>query len=128
MGYSLRRTAAGRIRAAAVTERCGARRTGTGQVAPLLTRKGWRSLAVASWKRKAAAMTALVARGIRKSFGRREVLAGLDLEIKAGEMVAIVGENGSGKTTLLRILAGDLRPDEGSVVIQGRPGYCPQAV
>jgi len=72
-------------------------------------------------------MTALAARGIRKSFGRREVLAGLDLEIEAGEMVAIVGENGSGKTTLLRILAGDLRPDEGSVVIQGRPGYCPQA-
>jgi ABC-2 type transport system ATP-binding protein len=72
-------------------------------------------------------MTALVARGIRKSFGRREVLAGLDLEIMAGEMVAVVGENGSGKTTLLRILAGDLRPDEGSVAI-GRPGYCPQAV
>ena len=58
-------------------------------------------------------MTALVARGIRKSFGRREVLAGLDLEIMAGEMVAVVGENGSGKTTLLRILAGDLRPDAG---------------
>jgi ABC-2 type transport system ATP-binding protein len=73
-------------------------------------------------------MTALVARGIRKSFGRREVLAGLDLEIMAGEMVAVVGENGSGKTTLLRILAGDLRPDEGSVAIGGRPGYCPQAV
>ena len=106
----------------------GARRTGTGQVAPLLTRKSWRRLAVPGWKRKAAAMTALVAQGIRKSFGRREVLAGLDLEIKAGEMVAIVGENGSGKTTLLRILASDLRPDEGSVVIQGRPGYCPQAV
>ena len=56
------------------------------------------------------------------------MLAGVDLEIAAGEMVAVVGENGSGKSTLLRILAGDLRPDHGSVVTQGQPGYCPQAV
>src|SRR5437773_9487745 len=73
-------------------------------------------------------MTVLVARGIRKSFGRRQVLTGLDLEVAAGEMVAVVGENGTGKTTLLRILAGDLRPDAGSVTIGGRPGYCPQTV
>lgn len=71
-------------------------------------------------------MGALAARGIRKSFGRRQVLAGLDLEIAPGEMVAVVGENGTGKTTLLRILAGDLRPDAGTVAIWGRPGYCPQ--
>lgn len=73
-------------------------------------------------------MTALAARGVRKSYGHRRVLAGLDLEVAAGEMVAVVGENGSGKTTLLRILAGDLRPDAGSVTIRGRPGYCPQEV
>jgi ABC-2 type transport system ATP-binding protein len=73
-------------------------------------------------------MTALAARGIRKSYGRRQVLAGLDLEIMAGDLVAVVGENGTGKTTLLRILAGDLRPDGGSVAVRGRPGYCPQAV
>lgn len=73
-------------------------------------------------------MTALRARGIQKSFGRRRVLAGLDLEIAAGELVAVVGENGTGKTTLLRVLAGDLRPDAGTIVIGGRPGYCPQSV
>ena len=73
-------------------------------------------------------MTALAARGIRKSFGRRQVLAGLDLAIAPGELVAVVGENGTGKTTLLRILAGDLRPDAGTVAIAGRPGYCPQMV
>ena len=73
-------------------------------------------------------MTVLAARGICKSFGRRRVLAGLDLEVAAGQMVAVVGENGTGKTTLLRILAGDLRPDAGSVAIRGRPGYCPQTV
>src|SRR6201989_1802581 len=71
-------------------------------------------------------MTATAARGICKSFGRRQVLTGLDLEVAAGEMVAVVGENGTGKTTLLRILAGDLRPDAGSVALRGRPGYCPQ--
>jgi ABC-2 type transport system ATP-binding protein len=73
-------------------------------------------------------MTALAARGIRKSFGRRQVLAGLDLDVAPGELVAVVGENGTGKTTLLRILAGDLRPDAGTVAIGGRPGYCPQKV
>lgn len=73
-------------------------------------------------------MTVLAARNIHKSFGRRRVLAGLDLEIAAGELVAVVGENGTGKTTLLRILAGDVRPDAGTVAIQGRPGYCPQTV
>jgi ABC-2 type transport system ATP-binding protein len=73
-------------------------------------------------------MTALAARGICKSFGRRRVLADLDLEVAPGELVAVVGENGTGKTTLLRILAGDLRPDAGTVAIGGRPGYCPQTV
>ena len=73
-------------------------------------------------------MTALAARGIYKSFGRRRVLTGADLDVAPGELVAVVGENGTGKTTLLRILAGDVRPDAGTVVIGGRLGYCPQAV
>ena len=73
-------------------------------------------------------MSVLSAQGIRKAFRRHQVLTGVDLDIGTGQLVAVVGENGSGKTTLLRILAGDLRPDEGSVTIRGRPGYCPQAV
>ncbi len=73
-------------------------------------------------------MTALAARGIYKSFGRRRVLTGADLDVAPGELAAVVGENGTGKTTLLRILAGDVRPDAGTVVIGGRLGYCPQAV
>ena len=73
-------------------------------------------------------MNVLEAQGIRKSFGRRRVLAGVDLAVPEGDMVAVVGENGSGKSTLLRILAGDLRPDAGRVRTSGRMGYCPQAV
>lgn len=73
-------------------------------------------------------MSVLSAHGIRKAFRRHQVLTGVDLDIGAGELVAVVGENGSGKSTLLRILAGDLRPDAGRVTIRGRIGYCPQAV
>ena len=73
-------------------------------------------------------MAVLAARGVCKSFGRRRVLTGLDLDVAPGELVAVVGENGTGKTTLLRILAGDLRPDAGTVTAGGRPGYCPQTV
>jgi ABC-2 type transport system ATP-binding protein len=73
-------------------------------------------------------VSVLSAHGIRKAFRRHQVLTGVDLDIGAGQLVAVVGENGSGKSTLLRILAGDLRPDAGRVTIRGRIGYCPQAV
>lgn len=41
-------------------------------------------------------------------------------------MVGLVGENGSGKSVLMRIVAGSLKPDRGSVTVEGRLGYCPQ--
>jgi ABC-type multidrug transport system ATPase subunit len=68
----------------------------------------------------------LEATGVTKSFGRRRVLLGADLEVRAGEAVAIVGENGAGKTTLLRICAGLVAPDNGMVRRAARVGYCPQ--
>ncbi len=61
----------------------------------------------------------LHAQGLIKSFGPRRVLAGIDLELGAGETLAIVGPNGAGKTTLLRCLAGLMRPDRGQVEIEG---------
>lgn len=64
--------------------------------------------------------------GVRKAFGRHEVLAGVDLEIGPGELVGVVGENGSGKTTLLEILVGRLGRDAGTLTLSGRLGYCPQ--
>jgi ABC-2 type transport system ATP-binding protein len=68
----------------------------------------------------------LRARGICKRFGRRQVLWNVDLTVRGGEVVAVVGANGSGKTTLLRICAGLLAPDRGEVVVDGALGYCPQ--
>jgi ABC-2 type transport system ATP-binding protein len=59
------------------------------------------------------------ARGVRKRFGKTVALDGVDLEVRPGEIVGLVGVNGSGKTTLLRILAGILRPDAGEPLICG---------
>ncbi|HEY8523384.1 MAG TPA: ATP-binding cassette domain-containing protein [Acidimicrobiales bacterium] len=58
-------------------------------------------------------------RGLRKSFGGREVLAGLDLRVRPGEVFALLGPNGAGKTTTVRILSTLLRPDAGRVVVAG---------
>lgn len=58
-------------------------------------------------------------KGIRKSFGSLQVLKGIDLEIKKGEVVSIVGPSGAGKTTLLQIIGTLDRADSGTVVVDG---------
>jgi iron(III) transport system ATP-binding protein len=62
-------------------------------------------------------MTELAVTGLAKAFGRHHVLDGLDLDVPAGSLTAILGPSGSGKTTLLRILAGFERADAGVVRI-----------
>src|SRR6201986_3628469 len=57
--------------------------------------------------------------GLGKTFGAQVVLAGLDLEVPAGSLTAILGPSGSGKTTLLRLLAGFERADTGTIGIGG---------
>jgi ABC-2 type transport system ATP-binding protein len=63
---------------------------------------------------------------VSKRFGAKQVLHERSLDVARGEVVAVVGENGCGKSTLLKICAGLLDPDEGSVAVDGRVGYCPQ--
>jgi ABC-type multidrug transport system ATPase subunit len=57
--------------------------------------------------------------GLRRDFGDRTALGGIDLRIESGDSVAVMGPNGSGKSTLLRILAGLLRPSAGRVSVLG---------
>ena len=61
----------------------------------------------------------LDAAGIRKRYGLRPVLRGLNLRVGPGEIVAILGANGAGKSTLLRVLATLLRPEAGTLAIDG---------
>ena len=63
---------------------------------------------------------ALVLRGLAKSFGGLRVTAGLDLAVAAGERRLIIGPNGAGKTTLFNLIAGELRPDAGTIALFGR--------
>lgn len=70
--------------------------------------------------------------GVR--LGRRDVLIDVDLDLRPGELLAVIGSNGAGKTTLLRLILGLLRPSRGSIEVFGRAprrgnraiGYVPQ--
>ena len=75
--------------------------------------------------------------GLTKRYGTHEVLRGLDLEIARGRVTAIVGPNGTGKTTLIKAILGLVRPDAGTITVDGltvgddcayraRIGYMPQ--
>jgi len=57
--------------------------------------------------------------GLRKTFGNHRVLDGVDLDVQAGEAVAVLGANGAGKTTLLKVLATLVRPTRGIATVAG---------
>ena len=67
----------------------------------------------------------LALRQITKRFGAVEALVGFDLEVHAGEVVALVGDNGAGKSTAAKVVAGVLQPDSGFVEIDGEPVAVP---
>ncbi len=58
--------------------------------------------------------------GIRKRYGAVEALKGVDLDVMAGEVVAVCGDNGAGKSTLIRVASGAHAPDEGHIEVEGR--------
>ena len=60
-------------------------------------------------------------KGLRKSFGSNEVLKGIDLQVQAGEVIAIIGKSGSGKSTLLRCINGLEEFQSGSLAVDGQP-------
>lgn len=64
---------------------------------------------------------AALLRGLRKSYGAREVLRGIDLRVERGTIVALIGRSGSGKSTILRVLAGLSDSHEGTVEVSGNP-------
>jgi heme exporter protein A len=63
--------------------------------------------------------SAITARGVERRFGSIRALRSVDLDVRKGSTVAVLGSNGSGKTTLLRVLAGLLRPSAGEVRVLG---------
>ena len=69
----------------------------------------------------AASGAVVTIHGLRKHYAATQALAGVDLELRAGEVYGLVGANGAGKSTLIRILAGAVVPDAGEVLVAGVP-------
>ncbi len=72
-------------------------------------------------ERTAPGTVVMSARDVTVGFGPFNVLDGVDVEVRSGEVLALVGPNGAGKSTLLSVLAGDLTPSRGAVEIDGEP-------
>ena len=63
---------------------------------------------------------AIEMRGICKHFGSTIANNGVNLTVKKGEILALLGENGSGKTTLMNMLSGIYKPDSGTILVDGK--------
>lgn len=59
-------------------------------------------------------------KNITKSYGSVKAIENIDLEIRAGEVIGLLGDNGAGKSTLMKVLAGAIRPNEGSIEVDGQ--------
>jgi fructose transport system ATP-binding protein len=63
----------------------------------------------------------LQARGLVKRYGQVTALDGADFELRAGEILAVIGDNGAGKSSLIKALSGALVPDSGEILLDGKP-------
>src|SRR5689334_24795614 len=72
-----------------------------------------------------ASIERLRMQGVHKRFGATIALGGVDLHVRAGEVLALVGENGAGKSTLMKVLSGAHLPDEGQMWLDAQP-YSPR--
>ena len=68
-------------------------------------------------------MTLLKAENISCGYGSGDIVSGVSLELKSGEILSVAGKNGCGKTTLLRCLCGIIKPSSGHIEIEGRYPY-----
>ena len=83
----------------------------------------WRAAAARSealYQRRQGQTDLLLVRGVDAGYGGRQVLFGVDIDIKEGEIVALLGTNGAGKSTLLKAISGVVEADRGAVVLDGR--------
>ena len=63
----------------------------------------------------------LEARGLVKRYGHVTALAGSDFDLRPGEILAVIGDNGAGKSSLIKCLSGAVLPDEGEILLDGKP-------
>ncbi len=63
----------------------------------------------------------LEARGLVKRYGHVTALAGSDFDLRPGEILAVIGDNGAGKSSLIKCLSGAVVPDEGEILLDGKP-------
>ena len=68
----------------------------------------------------AAAQLVMQARGLVKRYGQVTALDGADFELRAGEILAVIGDNGAGKSSLIKCLSGATIPDEGEIQLDGK--------
>jgi len=65
--------------------------------------------------------TVMEARNIVKRYGHVTAVNGADFDLRAGEVLAVIGDNGAGKSSLIKVLSGDVIPDAGEVLLEGQP-------
>src|SRR5262245_28787856 len=74
-----------------------------------------------------SAAPVLEIRGVSKAFGSIQALDDVSIDLRPGEIHALLGENGAGKSTLIRIMTGVQQPDSGEILVDGEPVHLPNA-